>query len=451
MKIADLENRSVAIWGSGKEGLSIARAIVSLFPKKELTILSEGRSKWSEEAQFEQSLGMKVRFTQNVIETLSQVEVVVKSPGVSAYRKELTTFTEKGGILTSGTELWFNEHAHERLVCITGSKGKSTTSSLISHLLTQAGINNTLVGNIGDPLTDHLFSENKPDIWVIELSSFQARDVPVAPTVAVLLNLFEEHLDWHGTVERYHEDKLKLFTHGTKLGSVINGADENIKTFSKRLEPFVYFNTKDSKHVSSHKICGPGITTPIPLEELPLLGEHNAMNICAALTVIELLGISIDNLPQAISSFSPLPHRLSPVGTVGGITFINDSIATIPQATLHALEAIETHALTLIVGGYDRGVTMRPLIDALAYSPIHAVIGLPSTGHDIIDALKERDVQSLLQNVETIVEAVALAKSITPDKGVILLSPAASSFNQFKNYIERGEAFIEAALKSNDS
>ena len=156
---------------------------------------------------------LKLETGKKSLEKLTDFDIVIKSPGISYYRPEIKQAQAKGVEFTSATRLWFAEHTNDTTVCITGSKGKSTTSSLLTHLLRYAGKRVTLGGNIGTPMLDMLAVEPRPDIWVLELSSYQLTDFNFSPTIGVLLNLFPEHLDWHGAVSTYYQDKIKLFSH----------------------------------------------------------------------------------------------------------------------------------------------------------------------------------------------------------------------------------------------
>src|ERR1700759_3364192 len=204
MKLADLATARVAIWGCGREGGSALKAIHSRFPDKTVTVycnLDESKSLREDDRAVADTLRPEA-------EDLSLFDVVIKSPGISPYKPP---YTQANNVrFTSASALWFSEHADARTICVTGTKGKSTVTALIAHLLRAGGRRVALAGNIGLPLLELLDPPNEPDWWVIELSSFQTRDFDGAPTVAVINNLYEEHLDWHGSAQRYIDDKLRI-------------------------------------------------------------------------------------------------------------------------------------------------------------------------------------------------------------------------------------------------
>ena len=435
MRIADLADRRVAIWGYGREGRAALAALGSRLPDSRFTVFcSDAEARELRDGAIALSLPPDAA-------ALSAFDVVVKSPGISAYRPEIIEAQHNGTLFTSGTALWFAEHADARVIAVTGTKGKSTVSALIAHFLRALGRRTALAGNIGLPLLELLDLPVRPDWWVIELSSFQTRAAPRVE-IGVVNNLYEEHLDWHGTRERYAADKLALADAAKTL--VVNALQPEIVTRTAAHPHRVSFGDTAGWHVRDGAIFR-AAQRVIGIVELPLPGEHNALNVCAALTALEAAGEDARAALSSVGTFRALPHRLQTLGARDGITWIDDSIATTPQATLEALASLRDRAVTVLVGGHDRGLDWRPFADDVQRDPPHAIITMGANGARIARVLREASGRYRLEATLTLHEAVAAARSITPSNGIVLLSPGAPSFDQFRDYAERGRAFAALA------
>jgi len=435
MRIADLADRRVAIWGYGREGRAALAALGSRLPDSRFTVFcSDAEARGLRDGAIAMTLPPDAA-------ALSAFDVVVKSPGISAYRPEIIEAQHNGTLFTSGTALWFAEHADARVIAVTGTKGKSTVSALIAHFLRALGRHTALAGNIGLPLLELLDLPARPDWWVVELSSFQTRAAPRVE-IGVVNNLYEEHLDWHGTRERYAADKLALADAAKTL--VVNALQPEIVTRTAAHPHRVSFGDTAGWHVRDGAIFR-AAQRVIGIAELPLPGEHNALNVCAALTALEAAGEDARAALSSIGTFRALPHRLQTLGARDGITWIDDSIATTPQATLEALASLRDRAVTVLVGGHDRGLDWRPFADDVQRDPPHAIITMGANGARIARVLREASGRYRLEAALTLHEAVAAARSITPSNGIVLLSPGAPSFDQFRDYAERGRAFAALA------
>jgi len=444
MNIERLGRRKIAIWGYGAEGQAALAAVRQRLPDKPIAlIMSE-----SEAAQWDFSVDplLTVHTEEPTAGLLGQFQVIIKSPGISPYSEVFDWARFRGSRFTSGTQLWFAEHAEDRSICITGTKGKSTVSAMVAHLLRSAGQRTALAGNIGMPLLQLHDPDPVPDWWVIELSSFQTVELGDAvPAVAAVLNLSPEHLDWHGDVERYYSDKLKVLAGDKADVAVLNAADPELMKRTQHIERRVLFNHGAGWHVADGWICD-GSVHVLEIGSLPLRGSHNHSNVCAALAIVEACGFPARDLAKFLSEFKPLPHRLQLVGESDGRRYVNDSIATTPAATLEALRAFEGEPVALLVGGYDRGLDWSTFADALAQTPAAAVIGVGEHGAQIIDLLTKKAVPGcrLLKSAD-IAEAVSAAVQTLADGGVVLLSPGAPSFDAFSDYRERGQTFASVA------
>ncbi len=434
MRIADLAGQHVAVWGYGREGRAVLAALRARVPSLEPVLLCPPHE--AERARSD-GLASQVESAPPSAADLSTYDVVVKSPGISAYRPEILEARRNGTRFTSSTALWFAEHPLARVVAVTGTKGKSTTSALVAHLLRGLGRRVALAGNIGMPLLELLDPPQAPEWWIVELSSFQTREA-TGVEVGVITNVYEEHLDWHGDRARYVADKLALVDASRAI--VVPASSEEI-LHATALHP--------RRHVFGDERGWQPTTGALAHEGLPVFdrallalpGPHNALNACAALAAIDALGEDARAAAPHLATFRPLPHRLQTLGTSAGFTWVDDSIATTPQATLEALHTLEGRDITLLVGGHDRGLDWRPFAYAVAARPPHAIVANGASAARIAAVLREHAPDCALRVVATLAEAVATARRVTPADGVVLLSPGAPSFDQFRDYAERGRVF----------
>lgn len=410
MRLSELKNRKVVIWGTGREAGSVIRALKLRNIDAAVTVIDEKPGAMLD--------GIEAKPVD--IDIIAAADVVVRSPGVSRYRSELT----HAKAVTTATNLWFGEE-HAPIIAITGTKGKSTTSSLIAHVMAALGMRVQLAGNIGQSPLD-LLGEPEPEWWILELSSYQTSDMDGAVDIGVLTSLSPEHLDWHGGYERYVDDKLRLLA-GAKL-RIINTADPGVQAASDGLHPFI------------------GPDTAIPPLPSKLLGQHNDQLTRLALTAIAETGIDLqqrqNEIAAALSTFDPLPHRLQPVFERNGITYVNDSLSTTPVATMAAIDAFGNRPVTVLVGGYDRGLSYEDFGEYVRAHDNVVLVTLPDSGHRISAAagVPKRTIEAVDMR-----DAVIRARAVTPEGGVILLSPGAPSFGHFVDYAERGDAFARAA------
>ena len=453
-----------AIWGFGREGQAALAAIRRYFPDKRIALLlsPEEAQRWD----FSGDANIELVTAEITAGILGQYGTVIKSPGISPYGAACDWARFRGTRIISGSSLWFAEHLRDRTICITGTKGKSTVSALVAHLLRSLGQKTALCGNIGVPLLELLHADPAPDWWVIELSSYQTADFMGVPAVACVLNLFPEHLPWHGSEERYFSDKLKILAEAEV--AVLNGSDDRLVALTGHVKHGYYFNSRDSWHVrfdansaSGHDATGHiyfADEAILDLKDLRLKGRHNAENVCAALMIVQAAGFDAKALAKHVLSFHPLPHRLQNLGARGGLDYIDDSISTTPHASVAALESVAPKPCTIIVGGFDRGLSWTHFVDAVQAKSPHAVIVCGANAGTIVEAIttRMRTVEATLAGNQTpgtlaltitedLAQATALAAHITPRGGVVLLSPGAPSFDAFLSYAERGRAFADFA------
>ena len=446
MRISQLEDRRIALWGWGRESRAAYAALRTRLPQQRLTVLCNATEAEAVHAMNDGLVDVVTDVDANV---LTNFDMVIKSPGISAYAPEINVAIARGAQLIGGSALWFAENPTARTICVTGTKGKSTTTALIAHLLRADGHRTALAGNIGMPLLELLDPSQPPEFWVIELSSYQTRDVAeagVRPEVAVGLNIYPEHLDWHGNEARYVADKLSLFTEGRPRIAVLNALDPTLAALELPDSGVRWFNVGSGWHLrDSQLLCGDDKI--LDARVIPLPGRHNLWNLCAALEAIDALGIDARALAKHALTFQPLPHRLQPLGERDGIRYVNDSISTIPHASLAALDCFANDEVAILVGGYDRGVDWAPFVERMRERPARAVITMGQNGPRIHAQLQSLADAGLLRlhAAGDMQEAIAEGREALADGGTILMSPGAPSFGAYLDYAERGRDFAALA------
>ncbi|GAA3932599.1 UDP-N-acetylmuramoyl-L-alanine--D-glutamate ligase [Luteimonas lutimaris] len=385
--------------------------------------------------------------TEATADRLAAFDVVIKSPGISPYRPEAVAARESGTVFIGGTALWFAGRPDARAVCVTGTKGKSTTTALLAHLLRAGGHRTALCGNIGMPLLELL--DGDAELWAIELSSYQTRDVAasgIRPEVAVVTNVFPEHLDWHGSEQRYVEDKLALLADAKPRVAVLNANDPRLSALSLPDSDVRWFGRADGWHMRGDALHR-GDDFILDTRDVPVPGRHNRGNLCAVLTAVDALGFDGAALASHAASFRPLPHRLQTLGTRDGITYVNDSISTTPHASLAALDVFRDRRVALLAGGHDRGLDWSAFAEAMkTHAPV-AIVTMGQNGpriHDLLAPLS-RTAGFVLSSAADMAEAIAHARDALAGEGVVLLSPGAPSFGPYRDYTWRGRHFAELA------
>jgi UDP-N-acetylmuramoylalanine--D-glutamate ligase len=435
---AEFAGGKVAILGAGREGRAAWRYLRSRHPDMRLDLVDEA----APDAGFSGTLGELDRLLCGPFTGagLERYDILVRSPGISPYRDAIRQARAAGARLTTPSNLWFAAHRDARTICVTGTKGKSTTSALLAHVLAATGSRVRLAGNIGKPLLD--CDDREVDWWVIELSSYQLADLDALPSLAVFLNLSPEHLDWHGSEEQYRRDKLRLADLAGDRPIVANGADAQLRRHLAPRDNIHWFNEHGAIRAAGGRLLDGDRELELRLPD-GLPGTHNLSNAAAVLTAVRAIGGELAPALEAIATFRPLPHRLQLLGERAGVRYVNDSIASNPLATAAALESFPGQDVTLIVGGLDRGIDWTPYMGAFAARTPLAVIGLPDNGPRIIAALRDAGIEPAggLHEGRDLAAAVELARRLTPQGAVVLLSPGAPSFPHFRDFRDRGRQF----------
>ena len=458
--IGQLEKPSILILGLGREGMSTFAFLRKQFPDKTLG-LADKRA-WTElEPTTQQAIESDNRtplfLGDAYLKHIAGYEFIFKSPGVNPLLPELVDARERGVQITSNAQLFF-ECCPGTTVGVTGTKGKSTTTSLIYEVLRAGGVNACLTGNIGIPPLSSLENATSSIVFVAELSSYQLMDVHKSPHIAVIQDIVPEHTDYHGSFAAYVNAKQTIVRYQTQNDYTVFNASypipSEIANGSKAQKiPFGYKVVGDVGCFLEDDFLifrsGDGREKIIPIHAIPLKGTFNLQNVMPSIVVGKHFGVPNETITAAIEGFKSLEHRLEYVGTCSGVDFYNDSLSTIPEATIAAIHAFPNQNVILLAGGFDRGQVFTNLAQAVLSCDVRAVILFPTTGERLWDEIVRDAKQSPLPEhafVTDMSDAVQSAYRLAEAEDVVLLSPAGASFGRFRDYKDRGEQF-HAAVK----
>ncbi len=434
--LKEWENKKILILGFGKEGKDTYLFLRKIFKDKILGIADKKEK--IEDKILKGDKKINYHLGKTYLKSLKDYDIILKSPGIPIHIPEIErAFKEKK--ITSQTEI-FLKFLRKKVIGVTGTKGKSTTSSLIFHVLKNAGFKVNLVGNIGTPVLNFLLKKEKNDYFVSELSAHQLYNLKISPHIAIFLNFYPEHLDYYKSKKEYFKAKANIAKHQEKDDYFIfNDYQKILKDFSKKIKSKKYPISickikKNWIYFKNKKI--------IDINKIRLLGDHNLDNLKFVIILTKILNIDDKILKRAIYSFKPLSHRLEFIGNFKGIKFINDSIATIPEATVFAISAIKD-VDTLILGGFDRNLNFKKLAKEIKKRKIKNLIFFPDTGKKIYNEILKIKKKSKhkFYFVDNMRDAVKIAFLVTKKRKSCLLSPASASFNLFSDYKERGNLF----------
>lgn len=412
MKLKDLKNKKILILGFGKEGRDTLVFLRKTIPLNKIGI-ADKENILNSKNKSSLLKGAKTYFGENYLNAIKDYDVVIKSPGVQLNDAKKQLLNNKK--ITSQTDIFLN-NCKGTVIGITGTKGKSTTSSLIYELLKTRKHKVFLIGNIGKPALNYLLKDNEKTFFVYELSSFQLENITKSPHIALILNVFKDHLDYHKTMSKYIKAKSKITEFQNKEDYLIyNHKDEAVKKIaSKSKAQKILFNPEK------------GALEPL-------------------MKVAELLKISSTDARRVLKNFAPLSHRLENLGEKNGIIFYNDSASTVPEATIFAIDKLGNKIDSLIVGGVGKGGDFSLLSKKISESNIRNVILFPETGYKMEKLIIGENKKIFWAN--NMKEAVEICKENTKKNKICLLSPAGASYNMFKNYKQRGQLFKHYALK----
>ncbi len=399
MKLDQLKNKRILILGLGKEGIDALKFFKKKFPTNLIAGADKNEKIKNKVTRVKYYLGNKY------LDSIKNYDVVIKSPGIPLH--VIKPLIKKNQHITSSTDIFLN-NCQGLVIGVTGTKGKSTICTTIHNILKSGGYKSNLIGNIGKPTLKHLLKNDPSEIYVYELSSFQLAVATKSPDIAIILNIFKDHLDHHRNFKEYINSKGRIFKFQKKSDFLIyNRKDKIVRNLAKKAESQKISFTLENNNSELFKIIG------------------------------DLFQISDRETREGIGKTKPLPHRMEFVGKCQNIFFYNDSAATIPEATIKAIGKLNPRIDTIIVGGLDKGFNLSELIKSISKSNIKNIVYFPDTGITISQEISRKELFPA-QNMKS---AVSIAFQKTKKGKICLLSPGAASFNMFKNYKERGNYF----------
>jgi len=449
--IESIKGKKILILGYGKEGSSTLNYLLNIVEPKYITIADK-----SEKIKNDISISnskISVITGENYLYSIDNFDIVFKSPGIS-FKDILIKDISK---ISSQTNIFINKY-YKNIIGITGTKGKSTTTSLIYNIIKCHTDNVLIAGNIGIPFFDCISKIDDKTLIVCELSSHQLEYLNTSPHISILLNIFQEHLDHYKTFEDYQKAKLNIAKYQTENDYFIHNIDD---TVSNKIINETQLNSRNIK-VSSSKSIINGCEIKenllifksngrdfmnVPLtENIPLKGKHNLYNIAQAVYACFLSGIPQKAIIEGISTFKPLEHRIEYIGTYKGVKYYNDSISTIPEATIEAVKTLKD-VNTIILGGFDREIDYKKLSDFIISSDIENLIFMGNAGIRIKELVELNIKNKKSYIVKNLEEAVIISAQRTKIGKTCLLSPAAASYDMFKNFEDRGNQFKQLVKK----
>lgn len=447
----NLKNKKIAIIGLGVSNIPLIdylhdfQAKITVFDKRNEEKIDKGVLEKIENYKISKNFG------ENYLSNLKDFDIIFKSPSCRPDLPEIEAEVKRGAILTSEIEKVL-ELAPCKIIAVTGSDGKTTTTSLIYEIVKQK-YKAYLGGNIGIPLFTKIKEMQPEDIVVLELSSFQLMTMKQSPDIAVVTNVTPNHLDIHKSYEEYIEAKKNIFLNQNEDNTLVLNYDNEItKSFAKTAKSKVIFFSSKEK-IENGVIYDDGIIKVsedglrrhlLKLKDTHLRGTHNAENICAAVAATKGL-VQIEDQINAIKGFEGVPHRIEFVREINGSKWYNDSIASSPTRTIAGLNSFDEE-IVLIAGGYDKHLDYEPIAKPIL-DKVKTLILLGQTSGKILNAVKEKQgelgIKIDIFKVDTLEEAVEKAKMEAKPNQVVLFSPASASFDMFKNFEERGNKFKE--------
>lgn len=445
------KNKKVAVLGLGIEGRDLVKFLLK--QAAEVTVFDQKDEKEIDFLGIRKDRVDLVCGEDYLSDGLFGFDLVFRSPGVYRYLPEIVEAEERGVKISSAVKLFF-DLCPGKIIGVTGTKGKGTTSTLIYKILKASGKDAYLAGNIGKPYLELLPKLNKTSWIILELSSFQLMDLYKSPHIAVVLNITTDHLDWHKNIEEYIEAKTNIVKYQKENNFAVVSLDyKTTKSFTKYTKGKVFYFSKSKKvqgsYVKSGKIISSTKKRDLEVgntSDLLLRGRHNWENVTAAVCASSLVGADIEIIKKVVFSFKGLEHRLELVGEVSGVSFYNDSFSTNSQPTIAAVNSF-SESITLILGGSDKGLDYTEMAKKIAKKKnVATVVLIGEIAIKIKRALKKANYTRRILELgkSSMGKIVQTSIAQTPKGGVVLLSPASASFDMFENYKDRGNQFKNA-------
>jgi len=442
----------ILVLGIGRSGVATARYSADLVARgvaTSVTVYDAAKSAQTEQrAQELRALGVRVELGSDEVE--GTYSLCVASPGIPPRAALMRSAREHSGNVVSEIEFAFVESG-QQWIAVTGTNGKTTTTALTAHLLTQGGLSARTVGNIGSPAIAAVAEASESDVLVAEVSSFQlALTRTFHPHVAVLLNVTPDHLDWHGSIEAYTADKMRMFAQMDSDDLAVIDIDDPgsaacVDAVASRGVPVSRVALSERHSLGATLVDGTlvletrgGEVRLCRADELLIRGDHNISNALAAAAAAHAFGVSASDLRDGLRSFQAIEHRLEPVGTVAGVEWYNDSKATNPDAVFKAVEAFRGRSFVLLLGGRNKGNDFRPLAERVE-GDAKAVVLFGESRGELAAAFDGLDVETV--EAVSLADAVAVSRELAGAGDVVVLSPACASFDEFDSYEHRGTVF----------
>lgn len=433
----------VAILGAGESG--VGAALLAAEQGMEVWVSDKGKISETYKAELEKH-GLPYEEEQHTWEKIAQSDLIIKSPGIPDKVSLIQQLVAEGIPIISEIE-WASRYTSSPIIGITGSNGKTTTTTLLYHLLSQAGKDVAMAGNVGKSFARQLTEAHK-ELYVLELSSFQLDGIDrFKPWLALLLNITPDHLDRYDyKLENYIQSKFRIAKNqGEKDQFIYYGGDKNIKSHLNLAPEQAEQLAIDQEMINDRSVVANGIN--FDLAGTRLRGMHNALNALFAIHVAQACGLSSSEIQSGLETFHPVAHRLEPIATIDGVEYINDSKATNVDAVYYALQAMDK-PIVWVVGGQDKGNDYQPLLPFVR-EKVKAIVCLGLDNKKIIEAFGTLEIP--IRETKSAAKAVQEGRQLATGGDVVLLSPACASFDLFKNYLERGDQFRAAVLDMKNS
>lgn len=449
-----LTGRRVLVIGFGRQGQALARWLPMIGAQ---CIVTDTRDAADMDVDLQDFPHVRFVLGAHPLRLLENVDMVCVSGGVPLESPIVIEAIKRNITVTNDAQL-FIERVSAPVIGITGSAGKTTTTTLVSNILKKAGVTTWIGGNIGNVLLDVMMGIQPSHQVVMELSSFQLELTISSPHIATVLNVTPNHLDRHGTMENYLRAKSHIIAFQNKNDIAILGRDD---PGSRSLETLVKGNlawfsrremVADGAFMVGSRLVVTGVSSPdgaphiiCEEEDIPLRGEHNVYNVLAAIATAGAAGIAPDVMTEAIKDFKPVPHRLETVREVNGVTYVNDSIATAPERVLAALRSYN-EPLILLAGGADKKLSWDEMV-ALALNKCRHIVAFGRDGDIVVNTIRKlTGTIDDVTRVETLDDAVAEAVKMAQDGDIVLLSPGGTSYDAYNDFAERGEHFRQLVM-----
>ena len=455
--VQSIRDKQIAVIGAGVSNMPLIRLLLT--GGCSVTVCDKrGRDEMGSDGVELEALGAKLKLGEDYLEGLEQ-DIIFRTPGLMPFDPHLLAAAEKGSLITSEMEVFFSL-CPCRTIAITGSDGKTTTSTVIAELLKAAGYTVHLGGNIGRPLLCDIPNMTSEDFAVLELSSFQLHSMKCRPNVAVVTNISPNHLDKHKDYQDYIDAKMSIFSSQDKSDLLILNLDDGQSSYyaSSAKARIAYFSGKNKVENGAYcfngelfRAQGGAARKIMDADEIRIPGEHNVLNYLTAFSATEGL-VSDEICRQVAKSFPGVEHRLEQVRTLGGVLFINDSIGTSPTRTAAGLRAMKGKPI-VIAGGYDKHIPFDGLGDDLCRMA-KKVILTGATAEKIQTAIEQstyyRESNLSFERIDDFKDAVYAAAKSAQAGDIVLLSPACAAFDHFKNFAERGRYFKQLVMELTD-